>query len=106
MAAGVGAEVGAGVTREVPTFGVLLRRCRLAAGLTHEGLAGRAGLSVRAISDRERGISRQPRHDNIALVADAQRLAPDQRTGCSRPASWSACTATSAAAVSTPPTRC
>jgi transcriptional regulator with XRE-family HTH domain len=32
-------------------FGDLLRRYRLAAGLTHEALAERAALSARAISD-------------------------------------------------------
>jgi transcriptional regulator with XRE-family HTH domain len=37
------------------TFGDLLRRYRLAAGLTQEELAEQAHLSPRAISDLERG---------------------------------------------------
>ncbi len=36
-------------------FGDLLRRLRLAAGLSQEALAERAGLSARGISDLERG---------------------------------------------------
>jgi transcriptional regulator with XRE-family HTH domain len=37
-----------------PTFGQLLKRCRIAAGLTQEALGERAGLSARGISDMER----------------------------------------------------
>ncbi len=44
-------------------FGPLLRRYCAAAGLTQEELAARARLSVRAISDLERGLKR-PRRDN------------------------------------------
>jgi transcriptional regulator with XRE-family HTH domain len=36
-------------------FGALLKRHRLAAGITQEGLAERAGISARAVSDLERG---------------------------------------------------
>jgi transcriptional regulator with XRE-family HTH domain len=36
-------------------FGSLLRACREAAGLSQERLAERAGLSLRGISDLERG---------------------------------------------------
>ncbi|HEV8278838.1 MAG TPA: helix-turn-helix transcriptional regulator, partial [Streptosporangiaceae bacterium] len=42
------------------TFAELLRRHRLAAGLTQEALADRAGLSVRGIADLERGARRYP----------------------------------------------
>ena len=35
-------------------FGVLLKRYRLVAGLTQEGLAERAGISARAVSDLDR----------------------------------------------------
>ena len=41
-------------------FGELLRRLRVAAGLTQEALAERAGLSARGLSDLERGV--RPRH--------------------------------------------
>src|SRR6188768_2546191 len=50
-------------------FGDLLKRYRLAAGLTHEALAERATLSARAISDLERGVSRRPRRETIELRA-------------------------------------
>jgi transcriptional regulator with XRE-family HTH domain/tetratricopeptide (TPR) repeat protein len=55
-------------------FGSLLKRLRLAAGLTQETLAERAGLSVRAISDLERGINRTPHDDTLQLFVEA--LAP------------------------------
>ena len=42
-------------TLHAPAFGELLRQHRLAAGLTQEELAERARISVRAISDLERG---------------------------------------------------
>src|SRR5579884_3452685 len=41
-------------------FGCLLQRQRLAAGLSQEELAERAGLSRRGISDLERGVRRSP----------------------------------------------
>jgi predicted ATPase/transcriptional regulator with XRE-family HTH domain len=59
-------------------FGPLLRRYRLAAGLTQEALAARAGLSARAISDLERALSRIPRRDTLRLLAEALALAPRQ----------------------------
>src|SRR5579863_10624291 len=39
-----------------PSFGERLWRLRLAAGLTQEDLAERAGVSARSISDFERGL--------------------------------------------------
>src|SRR5438445_8583538 len=59
-----------------PAFGTLLRRHRLAAGLTQEELAERASLSKRSISDIERGVPHTPRKDTVALLADALALAP------------------------------
>ncbi|HEX6800073.1 MAG TPA: AAA family ATPase [Ktedonobacterales bacterium] len=61
------------------TLGGLLRRYRLAAGLTQEELAEKAGLSVNAISALERGISRAPRHDTVTLLAGALGLQPAER---------------------------
>lgn len=61
------------------TLGALLRRYRAAAGLTQEELAERAGLSVNAISALERGISRAPRRDTVALLADALGLREAER---------------------------
>ena len=60
-------------------FGVVLKRFRLAAGLTHEALAERASLGARTISDLERGISRAPRADTLALLVAALDLSPEQR---------------------------
>jgi predicted ATPase/DNA-binding XRE family transcriptional regulator len=45
---------------EETTFAELLKRHRIAAGLTQEELAERARLSARSISDLERGINRRP----------------------------------------------
>lgn len=61
------------------TFGGLLRRHRFAVGLTQEGLAQRAGLSPKAISDLERDPGRSPRLGTVGLLADALSLAPDVR---------------------------
>jgi predicted ATPase/transcriptional regulator with XRE-family HTH domain len=64
---------------EPGTFGALLRRLRLAAGLTQEALAERAGVSARAVGDLERQPDRQPRLDSLALLADALGLDPAER---------------------------
>jgi predicted ATPase len=61
------------------SFGLVLKRFRLAAGLTHEALAERASLGARTISDLERGVSRAPRADTLALLIEALDLPPDQR---------------------------
>jgi transcriptional regulator with XRE-family HTH domain/tetratricopeptide (TPR) repeat protein len=65
--------------RAVPAFGALLRRYRLAAGLTQEELAERARMSARAISDLERGLARRPRKETVQLLADALRLAGQEQ---------------------------
>jgi predicted ATPase/DNA-binding XRE family transcriptional regulator len=62
-------------------FGQLLRRHRLAAGLTQEALAERAGLSVRGLSDLERGIIAAPRSDTARFLADALQLHDAVRAG-------------------------
>jgi predicted ATPase/class 3 adenylate cyclase len=61
-------------------FGDLLRRHRLAAGLTQEELAERAGLSRRGIADLERGVRQSPRKETAALLAEALGLAGEDRT--------------------------
>src|SRR5215470_12129890 len=63
-------------TLPVLTFGALLRRNRLAVGLSQEELAERAHLSREAISTLERGTRRAPRRETIDLLADALNLAP------------------------------
>ncbi|HWB70863.1 MAG TPA: tetratricopeptide repeat protein [Egibacteraceae bacterium] len=60
-------------------FGALLKRHRLAAGLTQEALAKRAGLSPKAVSDLERGPARTPRLATVTLLAEALDLGPEQR---------------------------
>lgn len=60
--------------------GDLLKQYRLAAGLTQEELAERAGVSARSVSDLERGLTRTPRPSTIRRLADALELTPAQRT--------------------------
>ena len=54
--------------------GAWLRESRVAAGLTQEGLAARSGVSVRTISDIERGVSARPYPRSIRLLAEALAL--------------------------------
>ena len=61
------------------SFGDLLKRFRLAAGLSQEELAERAGLSPRGVSDLERGARTNPRTGTIRLLADALQLAETDR---------------------------
>src|SRR5215207_11760965 len=60
--------------RNPSPVGDLLRHHRTAAALSQEALAERAGLSVRAIGDLERGIHRVPRLETVRLLADALAL--------------------------------
>jgi transcriptional regulator with XRE-family HTH domain len=55
-------------------FGELLRRHRLAAGLTQGELAARAGLSARTVSDLERGVKSRPHLHTVQLLAAALGL--------------------------------
>ena len=59
---------------EPPGFGALLRRYRLAAGLSQEALAEDAGLSARAIAALESGERVTPHHDTVRLLARALQL--------------------------------
>lgn len=58
-------------------LGETLRGLRVAAGLTQEELAEHSGLSVRAISDIERGRSRRPYRSTLRQLVDALDLADD-----------------------------
>ncbi|HEX3301698.1 MAG TPA: helix-turn-helix domain-containing protein [Thermomicrobiales bacterium] len=62
-----------------PTFADLLRSHRIAAALSQEALAEKAGLSVRAISDLERGVKSHPYLETVRLLADALNLTLPQR---------------------------
>src|SRR5579884_1257596 len=60
------------------TFGELVRRHRLAAGLTQAELAERAGISIRSVSETERNLSR-PHAYTISRLADALALSGADR---------------------------
>src|SRR5215813_2315141 len=59
-------------------FGLLLRDARLAAGLTQEALAERAGLSVHGIQKLERGVTR-PYRDTVERLLAALPLSVDNQ---------------------------
>jgi tetratricopeptide (TPR) repeat protein/transcriptional regulator with XRE-family HTH domain len=63
------------------TFGALLRSLRTAAKLTQEELAEAAQVSVRSVSDLERGAAQTPRKETVRLLVDALRLEGAARTG-------------------------
>lgn len=60
------------------TLGLAIKGYRARLGLTQETLAERSGISARSISDLERGISRAPHKDTLALLAAALQLTPDE----------------------------
>src|SRR5687767_4315173 len=60
-------------------FGERLRRLRVAAGLSQEGLAERSGLSVQAIGALETGKRRRPYPHTVAALADALGLSESER---------------------------
>jgi predicted ATPase/DNA-binding XRE family transcriptional regulator len=60
-------------------FGALLRATRLAAGMTQEELAERAGISARTVSDVERGLRGLVHHDTARRLADALELGDQAR---------------------------
>lgn len=67
------------VDAEASPFRVVLRRYRIAAGLSQQELAERAGLSLRAISDLERGVKTRPRPYTARQIADALQLPAVER---------------------------
>jgi transcriptional regulator with XRE-family HTH domain len=67
-------------TRTAPaTFADLLQRYRRAVGLTQEELAERAHLSVRGVSNLERGVRRLPQRGTVTLLIEALGLAEAER---------------------------
>jgi len=66
-------------------FGELLRRYRMAAELTQEQLAERAGLSGRGLSDVERGLHASPHADTVSRLAEALGLNRSIVTDCFQP---------------------
>ena len=61
------------------SFASVLRHYRVIAGLSQEALAERAGISVRGVSDLERGRSRAPRLDTLRRLSDAMELGTADR---------------------------
>src|SRR6266550_7280740 len=76
---------GAGPGRESGGDGVayadLLIELRTERGLSQEALAERAGVSVRAISDLERGITGRPHRRTVRALADGLGITGAERTG-------------------------
>jgi predicted ATPase/transcriptional regulator with XRE-family HTH domain len=66
-------------TARASDFGRLLRRYRLAAGLSQEALAERARMSVDGVGALERGHRRWPQRETLALLAGALALDDEQR---------------------------
>ena len=63
---------------DTTSFGGLLRRYRVAVGLTQEELAERAALSLRGLAYLEQG-ERRPFRDTVRRLADALALDRQQR---------------------------
>ena len=61
------------------SFGALLQQHRIAAGLSQEELAERAGLSRRCTSDLERGTRQAPYPATVRRLAQALGLADEAR---------------------------
>ncbi len=66
------------------SIGRLLRQYRAVAGLTQEELAARAGVSVRGLSDVERGLHRAPHPETVRRLAEALALSETQRAALYR----------------------
>jgi tetratricopeptide (TPR) repeat protein/transcriptional regulator with XRE-family HTH domain len=62
-------------------FAGVLRTLRMDARLTQEELAEAASLSLRAVSDLERGVVTTPHKDTVRLLADALHLIGPVRAG-------------------------
>ncbi|OLF14721.1 helix-turn-helix domain-containing protein [Actinophytocola xanthii] len=63
----------------ISDFGRLLRTLREENCLTQEELAERSGVSIRAISDLERGRTKRPHRRSVRLLTEALRLAGGER---------------------------
>ena len=60
-------------------FGALLKQLRADEGLSQEELAAQAGMSVRGLSDLERGVRRLPHKQTAMALADALHLTDEAR---------------------------
>ncbi len=62
------------MTGDTAAFGARLSACRRSADLSQEELAERAGLSIRAVGNLERGRTKWPHPDSVRRLADALGL--------------------------------
>jgi transcriptional regulator with XRE-family HTH domain len=70
---------------------MLLRQLRIGASLSQEELAEHSVLSVRGISDLERGLRHAPRLETVRMLADALTLTGEDRAAllaAARPADF------------------
>ncbi len=65
--------------RTTSAFGAVLRRLRIAAGLSQEALAERARMSTAGIGALERGDRQTPQHETLEHLVRALALDPEQR---------------------------
>ncbi|MFE5504988.1 ATP-binding protein [Amycolatopsis japonica] len=72
--------------RAATSFRVLLKGYRVRADLTQEELAEGSGVSVRAISDMERGIAKSPQRRTIEALAARLSLTDEELTGLQKAA--------------------
>jgi predicted ATPase/transcriptional regulator with XRE-family HTH domain len=78
-----GGSAGLPVESGSPTaasFGALLRRLRLRAGLSQAALAERAGLGLTTLAALERDLRPRPRQHTLDMLANALGLPPAERT--------------------------
>src|SRR5438067_862099 len=68
-----------GVMSNPAPLAMLIRSRRLSAHLTQEELAEKAGISVRTISDIERGLRRSVYRDTAARLAEALEVVAAER---------------------------
>lgn len=67
------------MTYDPAAFGARLRACRRSAELSQGEVAERSGLSIRAISNLERGLTRWPHPQSVRRLADALQLQGRER---------------------------
>jgi predicted ATPase/DNA-binding XRE family transcriptional regulator len=81
-----GARMPPDQVRSQSSFGDLLRTQRIASGLTQAELAARAGLSVRGLSDLERGVRTRPQRETVQRLLTALNVSPQERAALLRAA--------------------